>query len=102
TYGTTESVVLNAETGDNTFTINSTASGTTVTINANDGNDSATLGAATADLDSLTGPVVFDGGTGGDSIVVQDTATPFSDAYTINSNSISRVVFGGLTFSTTE
>src|SRR5439155_989363 len=62
-YATVESLTLNAETGDNTINVNSTAAGTVTSVNANAGNDTVALG----DGVSLNGGTV-DGGAGTDTI----------------------------------
>ncbi len=109
TYGTIESLVLNAQNllgtnGNNTINIDSTAAGVTTTINANDGNDIVNVGnaALATGLDLLPGPVVVNGGAGSDTVNLNDQSADFNDAYTITSTTVSRPFFGGLTYGTIE
>src|SRR5262249_46586941 len=100
TYGTAELLVLNAETGSNLININSTLSSTPVTVNAGAGNDTINVG--NGNLDNLPGAVAVNGETGTDRIVINDGVATFSDTYTITSTTVSRILFGGLTYGTAE
>lgn len=108
-------------TGDDVFTISSVqaAGGTNVNvIDAGGGNDQITLASAgaagtlrgsggddqitvgTGSLDSIIGAIIVEGGgQAGDSLVLNDSVSPFSDTFTITSTMINRVVFGSVTFS---
>jgi hypothetical protein len=91
-----ESVNLNAETGNNTVNINSTAAGVTLTVNAGAGNDTINVG--NGSLDSLRGAVTVHGGPDTDLVNVNDQADPFNDTYTITGTTLTRPLFGGLTY----
>ena len=123
-YSGIEGLTLNAETGNNTINIHSTAFGVPVTVNAGPGNDTINVGTGKPDniagavtvnagpgndtinvgngnLDNLPGAVTVNGQGGIDTVNVNDTA-PFSDTYTITNTTLSRIIFGGLTYSGIE
>ena len=100
TYSGIEGLTLNAETGDNTININSTAFGVPVTVNAGLGNDTINVG--NGNLDNLPGAVTVNGQGGVDTVNVNDQTAPFSDTYTITSTTLSRIIFGGLSYSGIE
>jgi Ca2+-binding RTX toxin-like protein len=99
TYSNIAGLTLNAETGNNTININSTAATTPVTINDDSGSDSVNLsdGVQANGLDNLAGAVTVNGG-GSDLVNLNDQSATFSDTYTITSSSVSRPFFGGLTY----
>jgi hypothetical protein len=69
------------------------------------GNDSLAItdNGGNQGLDFYSGVAIsFDGGTGANSVFLDDSTASFSDTYTITSSSVSRVVFGGLTYSNTQ
>src|SRR5205807_2631629 len=76
--------------------VNGTASGIPMTINDDAGTDTVNVG--NGSLDNLLGAVTVNGG-GADAIIVNDSAASFNDTYTITSSTLTRVVFGGLTYS---
>jgi Ca2+-binding RTX toxin-like protein len=100
TYGGIEGLTLTAEAGNNSITINSTAWGVPVTVNAGLGNDTVTVG--NGNLDLLPGAVIVNGQGGTDKVTVNDQTAPYSDAYTITGTTVSRIYFGGLTYSGIE
>ena len=100
TYSGIEGLTLNAETGNNTININSTAAGVPVTVNAGLGNDTINVG--NGNLDNLPGAVTVNGQGGVDTVNVNDQTAPFSDTYTITSTTLSRIIFGGLSYSGIE
>jgi Ca2+-binding RTX toxin-like protein len=84
-YGTVQNLILNAQDGNNTIDVHSTASGTLVTINAGDGNDLINLGAAngSGDLNNLPSEIRVNGqgdtraqGGAGDRLHVNDVDHP--------------------------
>jgi hypothetical protein len=106
--GEVTSIVVNTGGGDDVIFIDDVNfdSGAIVnkpiTINGEGGNDSLTIGFFAQNLDSFTGALTFSGGTGTDSIVVYDNGATFSDTYTITNSALTRIIFGGLSYSTTE
>src|SRR5262249_987641 len=56
----------------------------------------------TSGLDFFGHPVTYDGGTGSNSIVLDDSTNGNSDTYTITSTTVSRHHFGGLTYSNVQ
>src|SRR5262249_47798608 len=99
THFTPQAFPLQSENRINTININSTNGPTAYVINGDDGGDTINVGAG--NLDALPGPVTVNGGNGTDAIVVNDQA-PFGDGYTITSTTLTRVIFGGLTYGTAE
>jgi hypothetical protein len=71
-----------------------------VTINDDAGSDTVNVGdpGLANGLDNLPGHVTVNGG-GSSHVNVNDQAAPFSDAYTLTSSTLSRIIFGGLTYS---
>jgi Ca2+-binding RTX toxin-like protein len=100
TYGTIDSLTLNAASGDNTINVNSTTLGTPVTINAWGGNDAINVGSG--DLSQLKDKVTVDGQDNTDQVIVNDELATSSDTYTITGTTVSRAFFGGLNYGTIE
>jgi hypothetical protein len=100
TYGTVEGMTLNAEAGSNTININSTAAGVPVTVNAGAGNDTVNVGSGNLDL--LRGAVTVNGQAGTDRVNVNDQNLAFNDTYSITNTTVTRPIFGGLTYGTIE
>src|SRR5262249_7376448 len=73
-----------------------TASLTEVEILAGGGKDMITIGSGNLDL--LPFPTSVDGQGGGDTVIVNDQANPFGDTYYIQSTTLTRDYFGGLTY----
>src|SRR5262249_8649215 len=73
--GTVEGMMLNAESGNNTININSTAAGVPVTVNAGAGNDTINVGSGS--LDMLQGAVNVNGQAGTDTVNVNDQGLAF-------------------------
>ncbi len=86
------STVLNLGTGD-TVNVRGTSAGLTVNCG---GGDVINVGAG--DLHYIGGHVTVNG-SGSDYVNVNDQATALSDTYDITSSTLSRIVFGGLTYS---
>lgn len=98
-------VAVNVNGGTNgaagvTYNVNNTQSGTTLTINGGANGDVVNLGNAAAGggLDNLPGAVVVNGNGGTDTVNLNDQGGNFNDTYTVTNTSVSRPVFGGLTF----
>lgn len=84
-----------------TFNINNTQAATTLTITGGANQNSFNLSNAseTNGLDNLPGPVVIHGGTSfTDVVTLNDSSANFNDSYVITNTTVSRVVFGGLTY----
>src|SRR5262249_38027642 len=64
--------------------------------------DLDTINVGNGNLDNLPGAVAVNGETGTDRIVINDGVATFSDTYTITSTTVSRILFGGLTYGTAE
>src|SRR5262249_2920735 len=99
TYANLETLSLAGDpNSDSAYNINST--GAAVHITDAGGNDYFNVG--TGNLDFLPGAVSIDAGPGYDTINVNDDAVPYSDPYTINGTTFTRMIFGGLTYANTE
>ncbi|MDB5336525.1 MAG: repeat protein, partial [Planctomycetaceae bacterium] len=96
---------LTVNTGTEADTINLLNNASLVTYNINAGAGADTIHLATAQLgglDHLPGSIVVDGGSEVDSVDLDDDLADFNDTYTVTSTTVSRAVFGGLTYSTIE
>jgi hypothetical protein len=102
TYTGVESVVLHPGAAGNTVSVPSTQYGTSVQVYAGNGGTTLDLGNSNQFLDNLHGPVTFSGGGGYDRLLLEDQNDPYNDTYTLTSSSLSRIVFGGVTFSNVE
>ena len=76
-YATAEGFTLNAENGNNTTTISSTAAGTPVTVNGNSGNDTLTISGVPSSA------IIFNGGL---SVANTDTLNVNAGTYTFNTD----------------
>ena len=82
-----------------TYNVENTQAGTTTTINGGPEANFYDLGAVNQDLDNLPGPVVINGGGGGDGVEVDDVFNTFNDNYTVTSTTVTSTgLFGGLTY----
>ena len=84
-----------------TYDINNTQAITTTTITggANPNFFNLSNAAESGGLDNLPGPVVINGGNIADTVTLDDSSTDFNDTYTITPTTVSRTVFGGLSYS---
>src|SRR5262249_50016050 len=62
-------------------TVSGTNSGTNTTLDAGNGNDAITLGNGSHVLDDINGPLTVLGGSGTDTLTLDDTATGTSSVY---------------------
>jgi len=103
-------LTLNGEdstnTGDDnaadTFNIHNTLTGVTTTINGGGGDDVTNLTPTSQFLDNLLGPIVVNGQTDNDALVVNDQSNNFNDNYTLTSTTVSRPLAGLITYGTVE
>jgi hypothetical protein len=102
TYANVKGVKLFTGKAANTVNVQSTAYGTPVQVYAGAGGTTLDLGSSNQFLDNLRGAVTFAGAGGYDRLVVEDQSDPYWDTYTLTSTSLSRVAFGGVTFSSVE
>ena len=83
------------------FDVNNTQGITTTMINGGPNQNFFNLSnpAESGGLDNLPGPiVVHGGGSGSDEVTLDDSSADFNDTYTLTSTTVSRIVFGGLTY----
>lgn len=91
---TLDSLTLNGGSGNDTFTIEGFSAAIDLQINGGGGNDAVTLLPAARNIEAVRG-MTFDGGSGIDSITVNDQNNPYSNAamsriYTVTSGSVAR------------
>jgi hypothetical protein len=92
TYGTVESIIVNASNQPSTINVNSTASGTTVKVFGNGGNDTVNAGNGNWDA-NLLGTVTLDGGSdasGVDMLEINDLSDTGDDGYSFSSNQVTK------------
>jgi Ca2+-binding RTX toxin-like protein len=102
TYGTLETVLVNAGGGNSIITIQGTAPGTAVTVNAGAGNDTIQVSPVDNFLSHLAGNLTINGGLGFDALTLHDQVNPFGDAYTLTATTVARPSAGLLTYGTLE
>jgi hypothetical protein len=95
TYSGLQTVTVNG--GGGTVIYNVTSSGTPLTIKAGGGDNTVALG--TGNLDDLPGPITVNGQGGTVTVGLDDHGAPFNETYTITGTTVSRLFFGGLTYS---
>ena len=84
-----------------TYNVNNTQSTTTTTITGGSQQNFFDLSNAdeSGGLDNLPGPVSIHGGSmSTDVVTLDDSSADFNDTYTVTSTTVSRIVFGGLTY----
>jgi hypothetical protein len=114
TYGSIESVAINATATADVFYVKSTAAGTSVTLHEGSGNDRVGVGShaddsgsfPTSTLDLIQGPLTIDGGApnfdgteGIDSIELHDEGNRSGQTFTVTSTGVSRSGMAPITFS---
>lgn len=85
-----------------TYNVDSTQTGTALTITGGTNQNFVNLSNAglTGGLDNLPGAIVFVGGASHtDVVTLDDSSANFNDNYTVASTTVTRSVFGGLTYS---
>lgn len=99
-YSSVSTMTIHGTSGANAFSVSSLSAN--ATLNGNNGNDSLILGGAGQNLDGITGSVMFNGGSGTDTIELRDQQNPDNDNYSIDSTSVARAGFGGVSWGTSE
>jgi hypothetical protein len=103
TYSGVTDITINGGTGNSFWDVNSTSSTATYRINAGDGNDTLRLAQSTSNLTNLGGQVIFNGQAGTNNrVFLQDGSQSLNRTIGITSSSVTRNVFGGLTYSNTH
>jgi hypothetical protein len=97
TYGTFESLVLDANDGNNAINVAGTLSTTAVTINGHGGNDTITVGNNNY-ASNILSAVTANGDAGTDKLIISDGNSPGSDTYTLTSSSFSKTGSQNLTY----
>jgi Ca2+-binding RTX toxin-like protein len=109
TYGTVESLVVDATAYYDDFYVHSTAAGTAVTIREGAGGDIVLVGsdpahAFSSTLDQIQGPLTLDGGEGGsmDRLDLIDQGNAIGHTYTVTATGVSRSGMAPITYSSYE
>jgi hypothetical protein len=98
--GQITSIVIFPGGGNNTVYINKTLAGVPVTIDGGSGNDSYYLAPSTDFLDNIQGTVTINGGSGTNTVTVEDQNDTFNgDTYTIATGSIQRTAEALISYS---
>ena len=88
-FVTVEQVVLNASLGSDTINVTSSFATVATTVNAGGGDDIINLGSA-GSLDLLLGNLVVDGGTGTNTLNVNDQTDASGNTYDLNATTLTR------------
>ena len=76
--------------GSDTINVESTSSSAPVTIDEGSGSDSVFVSPTAQFLDHIQGNVTVNGGSGYDTLTIDDQADPFNDTYTMTGSSLTR------------
>ncbi len=99
TYAGVGKVVLNGGSAGDTYDINGTAAATPVTVNAGNGNNAFVLTSASDLLANIQGALTLHGGTGSNTLTVDDQADATNDTYTLATGSITRTGVAAIAYS---
>ncbi len=84
--------------GDDWIDVESTSASALTVLDLQDGDDTVNLAPTAQDLDLLPGAVEVYGGAGFDTVNLRDDNQPRGDWYTITDSTLTRALFGGLTY----
>ncbi len=102
TYGTVESLLLNAGSGNDVINVLSTLAATPVTINSGGGDDTFNVGSA-GTLSGIQGLLILNGNGGTNDVVnFNDQADAGPNVYTLTNNTLTRSVAAGMSFINVE
>ncbi|MFI5457668.1 MAG: hypothetical protein ACHRXM_19680 [Isosphaerales bacterium] len=91
-YQSIGQLLLKAATAeDNTIDVLGTESGTTTTVDAGDGNNGITVSDSSQKLDEVLGPLTVNGGTGQDSLAIDDSGNGQGQTYELTATQLERV-----------
>ncbi len=96
-----ENLTFEGATGDNTFFLQTSATGTRVDVNANAGNDAMWIANNTGNI-AITGAAGFDGQAGTDTVYLDDDDVSFASTYTITGSMLSRTNWPGMSYANAE
>jgi hypothetical protein len=88
--------------GDDFIRIDETIAGTSTTVFAGDGNDTVWVGFTSGNLNNVAGAVTVFGDNDTDTVTLWDDLAAFNDTYTVTNSTVSRLLFGGLTYGSVE
>ncbi len=102
TYSTAEELILEAGTGDDIMSVDSSTSNTSLTVFGNLGDDVFSVTPTDRDLDAIQGALVLYGEEGDDTLTVNDGLSAEGHDYVITSSTINRDGAAQVTYSTIE
>ena len=88
----------NVNTNGNTFSIQAVAPGTSLTVKTGPGADTVNVGSTTTDLGTIAGALTITGGTGLNTLNINDQGATASETYTLSSVSLVRAGGPTVTF----
>jgi hypothetical protein len=83
-------ITVSATPGDDFVEVDNTVAGTPLTVNLGDGTDTVEIGLASSDLGAIQGPVTIHGGSGPDTLNLEDTFNVSDTSYTITGSTVLR------------
>jgi hypothetical protein len=100
TYGTVQSLTLNAAAGGNTINVQGTVSATPTTVNGGSGNDTINVGSTSNTLSGIQGALTINGQAGTNSLTVSDQGATTGQTYTLAATTMARSGSATITFGT--
>jgi len=97
-----ERLSIDANNGNDSIDVVSTAAGRPLDISGGAGGDSIFLSSINQNLDAIQGRVTVNGGVDTDGLFLHDQANPVSHTFTITNGLVTRPSFGGLAYSGVE
>jgi hypothetical protein len=101
-YASVNSVNLDGGSGNDTYNIESTASGTPVSITAGAGNDIFRISPTAKNLNTIQGNVSIVGGSGTNSLFIYDQAYTGTLDYSVTSSTVTRAGAATITYSSIQ
>jgi hypothetical protein len=101
-FASIDRIQISASGGNDHISIDSSAAGIPISILGGSDDDTIDLSSASGNLNDLQAAMTIDGGDGSDTLTLWDDHVSFQGIYTITNTTVSRLLFGGLTYSTIE
>ncbi len=104
TYGTVETLVVNAGLSDDTLAVQSTLATTPLTVNGGAGDDTFNVGDGAGGMGNILGTVILNGNAHvtRDQVNFNDQATPSAPTYTLTNNTLTRTSAAAVSFVNVE
>ena len=101
-YASVDSVTLNGGSGNDTYNIQGTLSGTPVSVVGGPGNDAFNVSPSSQNLGTVGANLSINGGGGNDSLALDDQANTANSTYTLTPTTVTRAGMATITFSEIE